>query len=114
MGLQPIIHKGLDRLAALLCALFLAVTCLATPSVSHAAEASIAANGYKMAGDATKMRIVINYDREPNPKWFLLRGPHRLVVDLPNTKLSFSAKDLKARGLVKACATVCTTQTPRG
>ncbi|MBN9234516.1 MULTISPECIES: N-acetylmuramoyl-L-alanine amidase [Phyllobacteriaceae] len=101
MGLQPIIHKGLDRLAALLCALFLAVTCLATPSVSHAAEASIAANGYKMAGDATKMRIVINFDREPNPKWFLLRGPHRLVVDLPNTKLSFSAKDLKARGLVK-------------
>lgn len=101
MGLQPIIHKGLDRLVALLCALFLAVACLVGPTIAHAAETAISGSSYKMAGDATKMRIVIEFDREPNPKWFLLRGPHRLVVDLPDTKLSFSAKDLKARGLVK-------------
>ena len=43
------------------------------------ARAARAPRGYKMAGDATQMRIVMNFDREPDPKWFLLRGPHRLV-----------------------------------
>ena len=39
--------------------------------------------------------------REPDPKWFLLRGPHRLVIDLPKTKFAIDPKELKARGLVK-------------
>lgn len=55
---------------------------------------------YKMAGDATHTRIVINFDGEPEPKWFLLRSPHRLVIDLPNAKLALDAKDLKPRGLI--------------
>ena len=59
------------------------------------------ATGYKMAGDATKMRIVMDFDREPDIKWFLLRGPNRLVIDLANTRFAINAKDLKARGLVK-------------
>ncbi len=54
-----------------------------------------------MAGDATHMRVVINFDREPDPKWFLLRGPHRLVIDLPKTKFAIDPKELKARGLIK-------------
>ena len=41
-----------------------------------------------MAGDATRMRVVIQLDREADPKWFLLRGPFRLVVDLPETNFS--------------------------
>ncbi|WP_395451357.1 N-acetylmuramoyl-L-alanine amidase [Aminobacter sp. UC22_36] len=57
---------------------------------------------YKMAGDATHMRIVMNFDREPEPKWFLLRSPHRLVVDLPDATLALDAKDLKPRGLIKS------------
>ena len=32
------------------------------------------------------MRVVLHFDREPDPKWFLLRGPHRLVIDLPQTR----------------------------
>ena len=55
-----------------------------------------------MAGDATHMRIVMNFDREPDPKWFLLRGPHRLVIDLPDTRFAIDSKDLKARGLIKS------------
>ena len=69
------------------------------------AEASpqfIKARDYKMAGDASDMRVVVNFDGEPNPRWFLLRGPDRLVIDLPNTKLFFHADDVKARGLVRS------------
>ncbi|MEJ6782975.1 N-acetylmuramoyl-L-alanine amidase [Aminobacter sp. Piv2-1] len=62
----------------------------------------VSALDYKMAGDATRMRIVMNFDREPEPKWFLLRAPHRFVVDLPDATLSLDAKDLEPRGLVKA------------
>ena len=70
---------------------------------SPACAADVAkALDYKMAGDATRMRIVMNLDREPEPKWLLLRGPHRLVIDLPDTVLAFDAKDLKPRGLIKS------------
>ncbi|TPM20819.1 N-acetylmuramoyl-L-alanine amidase [Mesorhizobium sp. B2-3-5] len=70
-------------------------------SVANAADAPLVAKGYKMAGDATKMRIVMDFDREPDIKWFLLRGPNRLVIDLANSRLAIDAKDLKPRGLVK-------------
>jgi N-acetylmuramoyl-L-alanine amidase len=83
------------------CAIFLMALCLVHSPVSHAADAALSATSYKMAGDATKMRIVMNFDREPNVKWFLLRGPNRLVVDLPSTNFAVNPKDLKARGLVK-------------
>ena len=67
------------------------------PSPASALEA----HDYKMAGDAAGMRVVINFDAEPDPKWFLLRGPHRLVIDLPKTKFAIDPKALKARGLVR-------------
>lgn len=57
---------------------------------------------YKMAGDATRMRVVMNFDREPEPKWFLLRGPHRLVVDLPGSVLTLKPEDVKPRGLIRS------------
>lgn len=60
------------------------------------------AQDYKMAGDATRMRVVINFDREPDPKWFLLRGPNRLIIDLPETKFAINPKELKARGLIRS------------
>jgi N-acetylmuramoyl-L-alanine amidase len=58
------------------------------------------ASDFKMAGDALNMRIVLQFDREPDPKWFLLRGPHRLVIDLPQTAFMVEPRALKARGLV--------------
>jgi N-acetylmuramoyl-L-alanine amidase len=59
------------------------------------------AKSYKIAGDATHVRIVMEFDREPEPRWFLLRGPHRLVVDLPQTEFRLDRKDLKPRGLIR-------------
>ncbi len=70
-----------------------------------AAEGSVdllRASGFLMAGDATRTRIVLQFDREPLTKWFLLRAPHRLVIDLPETVFAVDPEALKPRGLVTA------------
>lgn len=82
-------------LTALLC---LFATCL---SALTAAAAPVEGRGYKMAGDATRVRVVMNFDREPDLRWFLLRGPHRLVIDVADSRLVLSAGDVKPRGLVR-------------
>lgn len=105
MGLAGTTDKGHGRAGLLLRAaavVLLLALCFGFAPVSRAADAPLGATAYKMAGDATKMRIVIDFDREPDIKWFLLRGPNRLVVDLPRTRFAISAKDAKVRGLVKA------------
>jgi N-acetylmuramoyl-L-alanine amidase len=68
---------------------------------ASAAEAPLKAGGFKMAGNSTGMRVVLDFDREPNPHWFMLRGPHRLVIDLPDTTFMVDPKSLKARGLIR-------------
>jgi len=67
-----------------------------------APAAALEAHSYKMAGDAAQMRVVINFDSEPEPRWFLLRGPHRLVIDLPRTQFAIDSKELKARGMIRS------------
>ena len=70
-----------------LAAAVLAMLIAAFSAFSPVFAASLEAKDYKMAGDASHMRIVMNFDSEPDPKWFLLRGPHRLVIDLPETEI---------------------------
>ncbi|MCA0031605.1 N-acetylmuramoyl-L-alanine amidase [Mesorhizobium sp. B263B2A] len=103
MGLADLADKGCrvgGRILGAFCFLLL-VVCSPLSPVANAADAPLVAKGYKMAGDATKMRIVMEFDREPDIKWFLLRAPNRLVIDLANTRLAIDAKDLKPRGLVR-------------
>ncbi|WP_413875385.1 N-acetylmuramoyl-L-alanine amidase [Albidovulum sp.] len=69
-------------------------------ALAHAGPHAVTAEAFKLAGDATRMRFVLQFDAEPEPKWFLLRGPHRLVIDLPDTGLSLDTADLKPRGLI--------------
>ena len=103
MEIRAVTHKE-GHVAAGSCrsALFLllAMVFIAFAPVCRAADVPLQAISYKMAGDATKMRVVMNFDAEPDVKWLLLRGPNRLVIDLPNTKFSIDPKDMKARGLV--------------
>lgn len=68
---------------------------------SAAPEALYRASGFKMAGDSTRMRVVLHFDREPQAHWFLLRGPHRLVVDLPESVFAIDPNELKPRGLLE-------------
>lgn len=86
----------------LLTLLFVLLAGLLSLAPGARADEMLGATGYKMAGDAAKMRIVMTFDREPDMKWFLLRGPNRLVVDLPRTRFALDAKDVKPRGLVRA------------
>lgn len=73
-------------------------------SVAAAEEAEtaerIVVHSYKMAGDETRIRLVMQFDREPDANWFLLRGPHRLVIDIPEARFSIEADAARARGLV--------------
>jgi N-acetylmuramoyl-L-alanine amidase len=85
-----------SRIHSLIWLLVLAIA----SAVPVAAEAPIGASDFKMAGNATEMRVVLHFDREPDPKWFLLRGPHRLVIDLPETSFVVDPTSLKPRGLI--------------
>ncbi|MHC5230505.1 N-acetylmuramoyl-L-alanine amidase [Brucella sp. LJL56] len=60
----------------------------------------ISALTFRMAGDDLRTRIVVMFDREPKLSTLLLDNPHRLVVDLPETRFGFDEKSLEARGLV--------------
>ena len=82
------------------CSAFLALLAVLCLSLTSAGAAPLEARAYKMAGDATRMRVVIQLDRKADPRWFLLRGPHRLVIDLPETNFSVDPRELKARGLI--------------
>lgn len=85
-------------LARVLCCVALALAWLAPATVG--AEASARAHSFKMAGDASRVRMVLHFDREPLPRWYLLRAPHRLVVDLPDTRVTIDPAEVGARGFV--------------
>lgn len=59
------------------------------------------ATQFTMAGDATRVRLLVHFDREPLVRWFLLRSPHRLVIDLPEAAFVIEPDSLKPRGLVR-------------
>jgi len=59
------------------------------------------ATQFTMAGDATRVRLVMHFDREPLARWFLLRSPHRLVIDFPEAAFAIDPGALKSRGLVR-------------
>lgn len=86
-----------NNLGALVAA---ALLCLCLSLFSASPAAALQAHDYKMAGDAGRVRVVLSFDGEPEPRWFLLRSPHRLVIDLPKTQFALDPKELKARGLV--------------
>ena len=88
------------RCSAVISAL-LATFVLACAAILPQAASALEAHDYKMAGDAVRMRVVINFDAEPDPRWFLLRSPHRLVIDLPKTDFAIDPRELKARGLIR-------------
>lgn len=93
----PVLRLGSPWLAGLLCLL----VALGFSAAASAGEV-MRAHGYKMAGDASRTRIVVHFDREPDIRWFLLRGPHRLVIDMPEAAFAFDEAELAPRGMVTA------------
>lgn len=61
---------------------------------------ALSALTYRMAGDDLRMRVVVMFDQEPTFSTLLLDNPHRLVLDLPETRFGFDEKSLAPRGLI--------------
>lgn len=79
--------------------------CIAMAAGPAAAQAPEQAPGLTireatLAGDKTHTRLVLWFDGKPVPQWFLLRDPHRLVIDFARTEFSFDSRKLAAQGLV--------------
>jgi N-acetylmuramoyl-L-alanine amidase len=89
-------------LRAILAAVFLALAFAgnAAGETLSTSEMRLRATGIKVAGDANRTRIVLQFDHAPSPNWFLLRGPHRLVVDIPNADFELGETGVKPKGLV--------------
>lgn len=99
-------ENAMTRLASLRCllALFALLSILLLQAVSVSAAdrvtSPLSALTFRMAGDDLRTRIVVMFDQEPKLSTLLLDNPHRLVVDLPETRFGFDEKSLEARGLV--------------
>ncbi|MGP3711475.1 N-acetylmuramoyl-L-alanine amidase [Brucella sp. RRSP16] len=96
----------MTRLLNLRCLLALLVLLSVLPFQSASVYAAdrvtspLAALTFRMAGDDLRTRIVVMFDREPKLSTLLLDNPHRLVVDLPETRFGFDEKSMEPRGLV--------------
>lgn len=76
------------------------LTLAAVPAASAEGGSQLVAQELRIAGDATRARLLLRFDSEPTPRWFLLRNPHRLVIDLPETEFDIESDQVQPRGLV--------------
>jgi len=77
------------------------------PSPGHAVPREASDSRYvviaaRMAGDENRVRLVLDFDREPQFKLHYLENPYRAVIDLPETVFAFPKDSFPPRGLVSA------------
>lgn len=86
------------------CALFLLAFTLSAPAAdTDDAEASPhVAIAARLAGDESRVRLVLDFEREPDFHLHYLDNPYRAVIDLPETVFAFPEGSLQQRGLVKS------------
>lgn len=82
---------------ALACVLI--ITALARPGPAFASSPLIV-HGLLVEGDAQRTRIAMRFDSEPKSDAFLLRNPHRLVVDFGDIRFGFKPDELASRAMV--------------
>ena len=56
----------------------------------------------RLAGDESRVRLVLDFEREPEFELHYLENPYRAVIDLPETVFAFPQDALQSRGLVSA------------
>ena len=101
IGKQPgTAGRGAQGVAVLLAFLSLFIGSMVSAIAETPPAKPLAALTFRMAGDDMRTRIVVMFDREPKLSTLVLDNPHRLVVDLPETRFGFDEKSLAARGLV--------------
>lgn len=104
MTLDGISGTGGKRSVALAVVLALLVALFVPGGSVQASEEGarpLIAYDYSMAGDESRTRILIRFDRKPDFSWFVLRSPYRLVIDLPATGFRFLPDALTPRGMVR-------------
>lgn len=65
-----------------------------------AADDQLKATEFRIAGDEVKTRVVLSFDKPFKPKWFLLRKPYRIVIDMPRTTFAIDTENTRPHGLV--------------
>jgi N-acetylmuramoyl-L-alanine amidase len=79
--------------------LLVALTSVCASTVSAAQP--LLALGARIAGDAARTRIVIEFEAKPEFSIHYIGAPERVVIDLPSTAFGFPADELSPRGLFK-------------
>lgn len=64
--------------------------------------APVSALTFRMAGDELRTRVVVMFDEKPDVKPIFFAKPHRLVLELSETRFGFDEKSLTPRGLVSS------------
>lgn len=73
----------------------------AVASGSYASQQPMLAFSARVAGDAARTRVVIDFEGKPEFSIHYVGGPERIIVDLSATAFGFPAADLAPRGLFK-------------
>ncbi|WP_340162205.1 N-acetylmuramoyl-L-alanine amidase [uncultured Hoeflea sp.] len=85
-----------------------ALALLGATAFAPAADAEDAASSphvaiaARLAGDESRVRLVLDFEREPDFELHYLENPYRAVIDLPETVFVFPEGSLQQRGLVKS------------
>ncbi|MEO4040336.1 N-acetylmuramoyl-L-alanine amidase [Hoeflea sp. CAU 1731] len=94
-------HKFVILMLTLLAIAMTTEAALTTPSsATDAAGDTQFAFEIRIAGDATRTRIVLEFEDKPEFSYHYLDGPHRVVVDFPETVFGFSEEEAEPRGLL--------------
>lgn len=65
-----------------------------------AAVPKLVAYDMRVAGDEIRTRVVIEFEQKPEFSFHLLKSPHRMVVDLPETLFGIDEESAGSRGLL--------------
>lgn len=65
-----------------------------------AAVPALVAYDMRVAGDEIRTRVVIEFEQKPEFSFHLLKSPHRMVVDLPETLFGLDEEMSGSRGLL--------------
>src|SRR6185436_18502858 len=61
------------------------------------------ARAVRVAGDATRTRLVVDFSEKVDIRAFTLANPYRVVIDMPQVAFQFPARTGESgRGLIKA------------
>lgn len=96
MGVRLSFARILGLIGLILCVQFSATNV----APAETSPNKLSALTFIMAGNDLRTRIVVMFDRKPEISTLLLNHPHRLVINLPETRFGFDEKSLEPRGLV--------------